>query len=496
MQACKPAKTLRALVVTALPVEYKAVRAHLRDVREVTHSQGTIYEIGDFAAEDGSIWNVCIAEIGPGNPIAAAETERAINYFHPGILLFVGIAGGLKDVSIGDVVAATKVYGYESGKATREFLSRPDSYRSSYDLQQRARVEAKRENWLAQVTTGTKRDFEVFVAPIASGEKVIASRRSGLCRFIRSQYSDAVAVEMEGLGFLVAAAANFEIRNLVIRGISDLVDRKAETDALGSQRVAAEHASDFAFQVLSKSFSTRSGQTAEAAPLKHPRAFVRDPRIDSLIADVRFGELKTSAQPALEILKTTGSAGRNELFEQLLSYQDCPDEEEVFWKALGTIEACCEFAPWLLNRPALFRMAMHENFSVRSSAAFICMNLAQYAPELVPLDILERLSVHDEDWYVQAPANAALKAMVRAIPATLHIFFSRLRSSDPEEREHAASALADIARKEPELLDAEQLRSEIGRLEKLGEVDALPRLKKALNEVETTERAEGYKYGI
>jgi len=124
------------------------------------------------------------------------------------------------------------------------------------------------------------------------------------------------------------------------------------------------------------------------------------------------------------------------------------------------------------------------------------MNLAQYAPELVPVDILERLAVHDEDWYVQAPANAALKAMVRAIPATLHIFFSRLRSSDAEEREHAASALADIARKEPELLDAEQLCSEIGRLEKLRGMDALARLKKALIEVEKTERAEGYKYGI
>ena len=86
--------------------------------------------------------------------------------------------------------------------------------------------------------------------------------------------------------------------------------------------------------------------------------------------------------------------------------------------------------------------------------------------------------------------------MVRAVPATLHIFFSRLRSSDAEELEHAASALADIASKEPELLDAEQLRLEIGRLEKLGQIDGLARLKKALIEVEKTERAEGYKYGI
>ena len=110
----------QAVILTALPVEYLAVRSHLDNLQEVMHPQGTIYERGQFQA-NGQTWDVGIAEVGAGNAGAAVEAERAIAYFKPDILFFVGIAGGIKDVKIGDVVAATKVYGYESGKV-RQYL--------------------------------------------------------------------------------------------------------------------------------------------------------------------------------------------------------------------------------------------------------------------------------------------------------------------------------------------------------------------------------------
>ncbi|MFL5587038.1 MAG: hypothetical protein ACJ8DI_05180 [Ktedonobacteraceae bacterium] len=242
-----------AVILTALPVEYQEVRNHLTHLHEEIHPQGTIYERGIFSSSKSRPWNVGIAEVGKGNAGAAQEGERAINYFQPSMVLFVGVAGGLKDVQLGDVVAAIKVYSYESGKVTKTFRTRPNVINIPYRLEQRLRAEARKLDWLERIgELHSERIPRVFVAPIAAGEKVLASTDSAEWQFLKASYDDALAVETEGYGFFQTAHANPQVEACIIRGISDLIDNKSEVEAANSQVIAARHASAFAFEILAK----------------------------------------------------------------------------------------------------------------------------------------------------------------------------------------------------------------------------------------------------
>jgi nucleoside phosphorylase len=256
------AQLARVVIVTALPVEHAAIRSLMVGTAEERHPKGTIYDRGHFLS-----WDILLVQVGAGNTVAAQETERAITFFDPQLALFAGIAGGIKDVALGDVVAATKVYGYESGTDRDSFNPRPEVGTSSYPLVQEARRVARGAEWherIQHTRSSTQPVLRAFVAPIAAGEKVIKASDGTVATLLRQSYGDALAVEMEGAGFLRAAYAS-SVDAIVIRGISDLLDGKAQADASGSQEIASDHAAAFAFELLACLSGKQAAEVASHA---------------------------------------------------------------------------------------------------------------------------------------------------------------------------------------------------------------------------------------
>jgi tetratricopeptide (TPR) repeat protein/nucleoside phosphorylase len=343
------------IILTALPVERQAVLRHLQEPHEVIHPSGTIYHRGRFTGTHRS-WRVVVAEIGMGGIAAALEAEKAISFFQARIAFFVGIAGGLKDVSRGDVVVATKVYAYESGKAAQHFEPRPELGYSSHALEQRARDEARQKRWLARLDSFSPDTTpRVFIGALAAGEKVLASTRSSLSRLLKKTYGDALAIEMEGHGFLHAIRLNSTVHGLVIRGISDLIDDKPVSDAAGWQQVAAQHAAAFAFQVLATftlpSFDGPSSPVAPAAvwnvPYRRNPYFTgRDELLDRLAQQLSLepqDDRTTTRRAALtqpQAIQGLGGIGKTQIaVEYAYRSRELNRYTHIFWVNAASEEA-------------------------------------------------------------------------------------------------------------------------------------------------------------
>ncbi|MGB3444652.1 MAG: 5'-methylthioadenosine/S-adenosylhomocysteine nucleosidase [Actinophytocola sp.] len=258
------------VILTALQQEHKAVRQHLTDVRTHRHSAGTLFEVGVLAGHPDR--RVGLAVTGEGNARAATITERAINEFRPAAVLFVGIAGGLHDwLGLGDVVVATRVYGYHGGSSREEgFKARPRAWDSSHELDQVARHVDRTDTWRSAISGAPG----VHFCPIAAGEVLLESVASDVTKQLDEHYNDAVAVEMESAGVAQASHLNLSTPAITIRGISDHADRtKRFTDQQGVPRLAAEHAAAFAAAVIAEIVDTDEEADHDGKGGKEERQF-------------------------------------------------------------------------------------------------------------------------------------------------------------------------------------------------------------------------------
>jgi 5'-methylthioadenosine/S-adenosylhomocysteine nucleosidase len=232
------------VVLTPLDLEYVAMRAHMAEVR-IERYEGTVAEVGRLV---GSSWFVALLTSGEGNVDSGLAAMGAMRHFNPRALLIIGIAGSVKDgVEIGDVVVATRVYGYHGGKEdTDGFHARPRAWEPGHALLQEARLVGRQSTWRAELP-----DIATHFKPIAAGEVVLNSRTAALHEQLRHHYNDAVAIEMESAGVAAASHLHESMPFLTIRGISDKADgNKHLSDGRGLQPMAASHAATFAAALI------------------------------------------------------------------------------------------------------------------------------------------------------------------------------------------------------------------------------------------------------
>ncbi|NUT98396.1 MAG: 5'-methylthioadenosine/S-adenosylhomocysteine nucleosidase [Saccharothrix sp.] len=230
------------VILTALELEYAAVAARMTTVEPLQLDAGTWFEVGRMGpAADRE---VALAGIGVGTGSAAAITALAIARLRPEAVLFVGVAGGLRDwLRIGDVVVATRVYSYHGARNSPGRVSaRPRAWDASHRLEQAARYVSRRHEWYS----GPPERPSVHFDPIAAGDELLDDRDSALARRLRDHYDDAVAVEMESSGVAQAGHLLNATPTLTMRGISDFADGgKQRADDGGSQHRAADNAAAF-----------------------------------------------------------------------------------------------------------------------------------------------------------------------------------------------------------------------------------------------------------
>lgn len=240
---------MTVLILTPLPLEYDAVIKHITGERETIFKDQAAYEVGQFRGKHHA-YTVVVREPGMKNVDMALATEKAIQAFKPQIVLLIGIAGGVKDVRMGDLLIAKKAYGYESGKEDADgYKSRPAVESFSGELLARVQALSRLDDWKKRTTDGAP-EARVFIGPIAAGDKVVAGTENPTFQRIKTHYNDTLGLEMEAIGFATAAQAHRDVHALVIRGISDLCVGKAESDKENWQPIAAERAAGFGFELL------------------------------------------------------------------------------------------------------------------------------------------------------------------------------------------------------------------------------------------------------
>jgi nucleoside phosphorylase len=222
----------RVGVLTIIDEEFECVREALNADAQVS---------GPYYTTDPASCQVVLRQAADrGNIQAVQPTRDLIESFQPEMVLIVGIAGGIAgrdNIQLGDVVVANYLHYAEFRKAT----DGADRARfAAYDhpavsLREELVDPARRAEWQTRIAVQAPENVSppvVHIGGVVATEKVMGDPDHAEQRRLVATFDDALAVEMEsvGVGRAVHEArgeVNYNVRFIVIRGISDLVHSRS-----------------------------------------------------------------------------------------------------------------------------------------------------------------------------------------------------------------------------------------------------------------------------
>ena len=224
-------------IITILQEEYEAVYRLLKRRRRVIGSPEMgnqhAWVIGEIDAPDFDVPYTAVLAMSPrpGSNAAVIVTKNTLQTFDPRCVLVVGIAGGLGEVQLGDVVVADRICAYEYGKIGPEFYPRDDldSPTDASIFSAAKTLAGRHPSWFSELEHSDEtrhRTPRIVVGHVASGDKVVDDPTSEFFVNVVRSRPNVLAIEMEGAG---AATAVQDVRDMqrgaifgMIRGISDL----------------------------------------------------------------------------------------------------------------------------------------------------------------------------------------------------------------------------------------------------------------------------------
>lgn len=237
----------RVIIITSHSSQYTSLRSSISDIGEISLPSGILCEKGIFA-KGKSRWEVILCEIGSYSNYPSKILSELMRFFTPRVVIRLGFAAGLRGVDLGDLVISTNSLKYHHTEKNNLIDNLPLVETSTVSIEQRARLEAKKENWLINFNDSvniSNRRPNIFFGLSLVSPKIISEPLNNFS----DHYPNIMAIEMEGSSVAEALEEipqKFEL--LTLLGVTDSADARKNDNYLN---ITSKNMDSFIFEVLS-----------------------------------------------------------------------------------------------------------------------------------------------------------------------------------------------------------------------------------------------------